>query len=173
MNETGRSFIGGLLKYARAIDAVIAPTVNCLRRRRRHTFSPTNISWGLEDRSALIRVKGGGRSPSTSSTGRPRRCRTPTSSAPALVAAGLRGIEEGLSAPEPSKPGCPPRRTTRSRSSRPTSTSRSTRSRTSRRPGTSSARSSSRPTRRCGGTSSRGSPTGSPTGSDTEYLELF
>ncbi len=59
MNDTCRSFIAGLLTYARAIDAVIAPTVNCLRRRRRHTFSPTNVSWGHEDRSALVRVKGG------------------------------------------------------------------------------------------------------------------
>ena len=29
------------------------------RRTRRHTFSPTNISWGIEDRSALLRVKNG------------------------------------------------------------------------------------------------------------------
>src|SRR5207247_4308063 len=54
-----RSFIAGQLRYAKAVDALIAPTVNCHRRRRRHTFSPTNISWGLEDRSALLRVKGG------------------------------------------------------------------------------------------------------------------
>src|SRR4029453_14247865 len=59
LTDTGRSFIAGQLQYARTIDAVIAPTVNCLRRPRPHPFSPSNISWGLEDRSALVRVKGG------------------------------------------------------------------------------------------------------------------
>ena len=33
--------------------------VNCFKRRRTHTFSPTNVSWGLEDRTALVRIKGG------------------------------------------------------------------------------------------------------------------
>src|SRR4029079_18164673 len=60
MTDTCRSCIAGILTSARAFAAVIAPTVNCLRRRRPHTFSPSNISWGLEDRSALVRVKGGG-----------------------------------------------------------------------------------------------------------------
>jgi glutamine synthetase len=30
-----------------------------MKRRRTHTFSPTNVSWGLEDRSALIGIKVG------------------------------------------------------------------------------------------------------------------
>ena len=42
-----------------AIYTLLAPTVNCLKRRRTHTFSPTNISWGPEDRTALVRIKGG------------------------------------------------------------------------------------------------------------------
>ena len=43
----------------RSAYALLAPTVNCLKRRRPHTFSPSNVSWGLEDRSALVRIKGG------------------------------------------------------------------------------------------------------------------
>ncbi|HWG81408.1 MAG TPA: glutamine synthetase family protein, partial [Gaiellales bacterium] len=54
-----RSFIAGNLRHAASIYALLAPTVNCMKRRRTHTFSPTNVSWGLEDRSALIRIKGG------------------------------------------------------------------------------------------------------------------
>ncbi len=107
LNATGRAFIGGILKYARSIDAVIAPTVNCLRRRRRHTFSPTNISWGLEDRSALIRVKGGPVSNKHIEYRAPSAMSNPYLVGAALVQAGLRGIEEGLSAPEPSKRGVP------------------------------------------------------------------
>jgi glutamine synthetase len=107
LNATSRSFIGGLLKYARSIDAVVAPTVNCLRRRRRHTFSPTNISWGLEDRSALVRVKGGPASSKHVEYRAPSAMSNPYLVGAALLQAGLRGIEEGLSAPEPSRPGVP------------------------------------------------------------------
>ena len=107
LTDAARSFIGGLLKYARAIDAVIVPTVNCLRRRRRHTFSPTNISWGQEDRSALVRVKGGTPLSKHVEYRAPSALSNPYLVGAALIQAGLRGIEEGLPAPEPSKPGVP------------------------------------------------------------------
>ena len=107
MNDTCRSFIAGLLRYARAIDAVIAPTVNCLRRRRRHTFSPSNISWGIEDRSALVRVKGGSVASKHVEYRAPSALSNPYLVGAALLQAGLRGIEDKLDAPEPSKPGMP------------------------------------------------------------------
>jgi glutamine synthetase len=107
MSDACRAFIAGVLKYARAIDAVIAPTVNCLRRRRKHTFSPTNVSWGMEDRSALVRVKGGAASHKHIEYRAPSALSNPYLVGAALVQAGLRGIEDGLSAPEPSKPGIP------------------------------------------------------------------
>jgi glutamine synthetase len=107
MNDTCRSFIAGLLTYARAIDAVIAPTVNCLRRRRRHTFSPSNISWGLEDRSALVRVKGGSPASKHVEYRAPSALSNPYLVGAALLQAGLRGIEDKLEAPDPSKPGLP------------------------------------------------------------------
>src|SRR5207245_7968670 len=93
--------IAGQLRYARAFDAVIAPTVNCHRRRRKHTFSPTNISWGLEDRSALLRVKGG-RPESTHTENRgPTAVSNPYLVGAALLSAGLAGIEQGLKPPPP------------------------------------------------------------------------
>lgn len=105
MTDTCRSFIAGVLAHARTIDAVIAPTVNCLRRRRRHTFSPTNISWGLEDRSALVRVKGGAPSSKHVEYRAPTGLSNPYLVGAALIQAGLRGIEQGLLAPPPSGPG--------------------------------------------------------------------
>jgi glutamine synthetase len=107
MTDTCRSFIAGMLRHARTIDAVVAPTVNCLRRRRRHTFSPTNISWGLEDRSALVRVKGGAPANKHVEYRAPSALSNPYLVGAALIQAGLNGIEEGFSAPEPSKPGIP------------------------------------------------------------------
>jgi len=107
MTDTCRSFIGGVLVHARAIDAVIAPTVNCLRRRRPHTFSPSNISWGLEDRSALVRVKGGSPAGKHIEYRAASALSNPYLVGAALVQAGLRGIEEGLAAPEPARAGVP------------------------------------------------------------------
>ena len=102
ITDVCRSFIAGQLRYAKAVDALIAPTVNCHRRRRKHTFSPTNISWGLEDRSALVRVKGG-RPESTHTENRgPTALSNPYLVAAALLSSGLAGIEEGLKPPEPS-----------------------------------------------------------------------
>ena len=99
ITDVCRSFIAGHLRYAKAVDALIAPTVNCYRRRRRHTFSPTNISWGLEDRSALVRVKGG-RPESTHIENRgPTALSNPYLVGAALLSAGLAGIESGLKAP--------------------------------------------------------------------------
>jgi glutamine synthetase len=86
---------------------VIAPTVNCLRRRRRHTFSPTNVSWGIEDRSALIRVKSGRPANKHVEYRAASALSNPYLVGAALLQAGLRGIEEQLSVPEPSKLGTP------------------------------------------------------------------
>ena len=107
ISDTCRAFVAGQLTYARAVDAIIAPTVNCHRRRRRHTFSPTNISWGLEDRSALLRVKGGTPESKHVENRAPTALSNPYLAGAALLSAGLQGIAEGLTPPEPSKPGMP------------------------------------------------------------------
>jgi glutamine synthetase len=107
ISDVCRHFVGGLLRYARSIDALIAPTVNCLRRRRRHTFSPTNISWGLEDRSALVRVKGGSFESRHIEYRAPSALSNPYLVGAALLQAGLRGVEEKLDPGATSKPGIP------------------------------------------------------------------
>jgi glutamine synthetase len=107
MTDECRSFIAGVLRSARTIDAVIAPTVNCLRRRRRHTFSPTNVSWGIEDRSALIRVKSGRPANKHIEYRAASALSNPYLVGAALLQAGLRGIEEKLPAPDPAKAGVP------------------------------------------------------------------
>jgi glutamine synthetase len=106
-SDVGRHFIGGLLRYATSIDALIAPTVNCLRRRRRHTFSPTNISWGPEDRSALIRLKGGSPAARHLEYRAPSSLSNPYLVCAALLSAGLQGIEDKVDPGPSSKPGLP------------------------------------------------------------------
>jgi len=57
MSRTFKSFIQGVLDHARASMAIWSPTPNCYRRIRPRTYAPSNISWGIQDRSASVRVK--------------------------------------------------------------------------------------------------------------------
>ncbi|TMK84636.1 MAG: glutamine synthetase [Actinobacteria bacterium] len=93
-STVGRQFLAGQLRHARSIYALLAPTVNCLKRRRRHTFSPTNVSWGPEDRSALIRVKGGSPEDRHLENRGPSGLSNPYLATAALLAAGILGITD-------------------------------------------------------------------------------
>ncbi len=57
MSATFKSFIQGVLDHARASMAIWSPTPNCYRRIRPRTYAPSNVSWGIQDRSASVRVK--------------------------------------------------------------------------------------------------------------------
>ncbi len=91
-----RSFVAGQLRHASSSYALLAPTLNCLKRRRPHTFSPSNVSWGLEDRSALVRIKGGSIASRHVEHRAPTALANPYLAGAVILGAGLIGIEEGL-----------------------------------------------------------------------------
>ena len=104
LSEVGRQFIAGQLRHAAATYALLAPTLNCLKRRRRHTFSPTNVSWGLEDRSAFIRLKGGSAESRHIENRAPSGLSNPYLVGAALLASGLLGIVDKLDLEPPAHP---------------------------------------------------------------------
>jgi len=60
-SETGLSeeaihYVGGILNHAKALSMVVAPLVNSYKRLVPHYEAPVYISWGLANRSALVRV---------------------------------------------------------------------------------------------------------------------
>ncbi|XP_071504763.1 lengsin-like [Diadema antillarum] len=57
LSEIGEYWVAGLLAHARAISVLMAPTVNCLKRFKRHSFAPYNVTWGPDNRTCAIRVK--------------------------------------------------------------------------------------------------------------------
>ena len=57
MSPLMRSFVQGILDHARASMAIWNPSPNCYRRIRPRTYAPSNISWGVQDRSASVRIK--------------------------------------------------------------------------------------------------------------------
>ena len=100
----GQSFIAGQLRHARSIYTLLAPTINCLKRRRTHTFSPTNVSWGPEDRSAFVRVKGGPAKRRHVENRAPTGLSNPYLACAALLGAGLLGIVDELELEPPARP---------------------------------------------------------------------
>ncbi len=104
LSKVGRSFVAGQLRHARSIYTLLAPTLNCLKRRRTHTFSPTNVSWGLEDRSALIRIKGGSAKSKHAENRAPTGLSNPYLATAALLGAGVLGIAEELELEPPAAP---------------------------------------------------------------------
>ncbi len=57
VNELGRHAIGGLLRHARGMTAVMAPTVNSYARFWDvGLFAPTSPNWDFDNRQCLVRV---------------------------------------------------------------------------------------------------------------------
>ncbi|MGC1419002.1 MAG: glutamine synthetase family protein [Acidimicrobiales bacterium] len=88
-------FLAGQLAYSRELSLFLAPNVNSYKRFVAGSFAPTALLWGLDNRTCAFRVVGHGPSIRL-------ECRTPGGdvnqylAVAALVAAGLRGVEESL-----------------------------------------------------------------------------
>ncbi|MCQ9366669.1 glutamine synthetase family protein [Brevibacterium sp. 50QC2O2] len=102
LSTTGRQFVAGLLRHAPEISAVTNQYVNSYKRLWTGHEAPSYICWGHRNRSALIRVpqyKSG-----KSSSARIEFRGLDSSANPYLaysliLAAGLKGIEEGYELP--------------------------------------------------------------------------
>ncbi|NEQ52658.1 MAG: glutamine synthetase [Leptolyngbya sp. SIO3F4] len=97
LSSVAKSFTQGLLAHAPAMLPLIGPTPNCYRRLKPHTFAPSNISWGIEDRSAMVRVKATKDEQTHLEMRAASGLSNPYLSAAATLAAGLLGIKENLS----------------------------------------------------------------------------
>ncbi len=93
ISETCKWFIQGVLDHAPALMALANPTPNCYRRLKPHTFAPSNVSWGVEDRTALMRVKATGDEHTHLENRVPSAMANPYLSAAATLAGGLLGLE--------------------------------------------------------------------------------
>ncbi|MFI5890016.1 glutamine synthetase family protein [Actinoplanes sp. NPDC051513] len=56
LSQVGRSAIAGILAHAPAITALLNPTVNSYKRFGPDTLAPWLIDWGLDNRSAMVRI---------------------------------------------------------------------------------------------------------------------
>jgi glutamine synthetase len=56
LSAAGRHAVGGVLRHARALSALLNPTINSYKRFGPHTLAPWLIDWGLDNRSAMVRI---------------------------------------------------------------------------------------------------------------------
>lgn len=56
LSQVGRYAAGGLLKHARALSAIVSPTVNSYRRLIPGFEAPVYLAWSKSNRSAVVRV---------------------------------------------------------------------------------------------------------------------
>ncbi|MEQ8354425.1 MAG: glutamine synthetase family protein [Kiloniellaceae bacterium] len=102
MNPLIRQFAAGLLTHAKSMQALINPTPNCYHRLKPHTFAPSNISWGVEDRTAMVRMKDVGQDNCHIEMRAGSGLSNPYLSIAAVIAAGLLGVRDKSELPTPS-----------------------------------------------------------------------
>jgi glutamine synthetase len=104
LSTTAKSYIAGLLKHAREIAALFAPTVNSYKRLVPGYEAPVYSAWSQRNRSALVRVPmyHPGKEQSTRAE---LRCPDPSCNPyltfAAMLHSGLDGIEQGYECPDP------------------------------------------------------------------------
>jgi glutamine synthetase len=107
LSETGQKFVAGLLHHAAEITAVTNQLVNSYKRLIVGTEAPSNITWARNHRAALVRVpvtKQGKESSVRIEYRSPDPACNPYLAYSLLLAAGLKGIDEGYELPEEAAP---------------------------------------------------------------------
>lgn len=103
LSDTARYYIGGLLKHAPALLAIVAPTTNSYRRLVPGFEAPVNLAYSQRNRSAICRIPVYSKSPGAKRI----EFRAPDPSCnpylcfAALLMAGLDGIQNQIDPGEP------------------------------------------------------------------------
>jgi len=103
LSQEALYYIGGLLKHAKALSAILSPTINSYKRLVPGYEAPCYIAYGLKNRSTLLRI------PAPRGVGTRIECRSPDPSCnpylafAVLLEAGLDGIDNKIDPGEPAE----------------------------------------------------------------------
>ena len=103
LSKVGRSFVAGVLRHAREITAVTNQWVNSYKRLIPGYEAPAYVCWSRHLRGALVRVPGA--KPNKAASARieirsPDPACNPYLALSVILAAGLRGLDEGYDLPD-------------------------------------------------------------------------
>jgi len=100
LSAAGESWLAGLLAHGRAMAVFCAPTINAYGRFRPNAMAPNALTWGRDNRGAMLRVLGRAGDMATrieNRIGEPSA--NPYLYIAAQIHAGLDGLARGLAAP--------------------------------------------------------------------------
>ncbi len=104
LSSTAKHYIAGLLHHIREITSITNQTVNSYKRMVAGFEAPVYVCWGQMNRSALVRIpriRLGRESSTRIELRSPDPVANPYLAFAAMLAAGMKGIEEQLEPPEP------------------------------------------------------------------------
>jgi glutamine synthetase len=102
LSDVAKSFMAGLLRHAGEITAITNQTVNSFKRLVPGFEAPVHVSWARNNRSGLIRVpipKRGSDLATRIELRSPDPACNPYLAFSVILAAGMRGVEEGYELP--------------------------------------------------------------------------
>lgn len=103
LSTLARHWIAGQIAHADALSALVSPTINCPKRYKLFSFAPMNATWGYEDRTAAIRIKGGRGGDTHVENRMPGAAGNPYLVAAGFLAAGIDGVQRELEPPSPTE----------------------------------------------------------------------
>ncbi len=101
MSGLMRHFMAGQLALMREFSALFLPTINSYKRTVPGTWAPTNVTWGIDNRTTALRAIPGGAKATRVENRLPGADSNPFLALAASLAAGLYGIENKLELGEP------------------------------------------------------------------------
>ncbi|MBM7713526.1 glutamine synthetase [Bacillus thermophilus] len=101
MSDTARSFLAGILKHAPSFTAVTNPTVNSYKRLVPGYEAPCYVAWSAKNRSPLIRIPASRGLSTRVEVRSVDPAANPYLAMAVLLAAGLDGVKNNITAPEP------------------------------------------------------------------------
>ena len=101
LSKTGLAYIAGLLKHARGFCAVTNPLVNSYKRLVPGYEAPVNVAWSMRNRSPLVRIPAKRGSSTRCELRMPDPSANPYLALAVQLAAGIDGIENAMTPPDP------------------------------------------------------------------------
>ena len=104
ISDLGKSYIAGLIKYGKDIQAGLNQWINSYKRLAPGYEAPVYLTWGIQNRSAYIRVPGSQRGMERAmriELRSPDPACNPYLAFSLIHSAGIKGIEECLDPPDP------------------------------------------------------------------------
>ncbi len=101
LSDTARHFVAGILKHAEAFTAITNPTVNSYKRLVPGYEAPCYVAWSSKNRSPLVRVPASRGLSTRIEVRSVDPSANPYLAMAVMLAAGLDGIKNNMSAPSP------------------------------------------------------------------------